>query len=50
MTLYAQNGNIYSSSFFENEYQGEDSDSEFLPLRPDVPSTVPWCSEAFGKH
>jgi jumonji domain-containing protein 7 len=44
--LQSQNGNMYSPTFFADE-EGED-DCEFLPLRPDVPSQVSWCSEALG--
>lgn len=43
--LQSQNGNMFSSCFFENN--GDDI-SEFEPLRADVPSEVTWCSKAFG--
>jgi jumonji domain-containing protein 7 len=42
--LQSQNGNVYSSRFFE----GTPDPSEFETLRPDIPSEIPWCSEAFG--
>ena len=42
--LQSQNGNMYDSQFFE-----EDSGhTEYSPLRQDVSSEVPWCSEALG--
>jgi len=45
--LQSQNGNLYSSSdFFE---EGRTSESEFQPLRRDVPSDISWCTEALGK-
>jgi jumonji domain-containing protein 7 len=46
--LQSQNGNIYSSSFFE-DVPAHDV-SEFEPLRLDVPNEIPWCSEAFGEY
>ncbi|KAJ7068279.1 cupin-like domain-containing protein [Mycena amicta] len=36
--LQSQNGNVYPSV-----------ESEFLPLRPDIPSEIRWCSEALGR-
>lgn len=46
--LQSQNGNLYSSSdFFE---EGRTSESEFQPLRRDVPSDISWCTEALGVH
>lgn len=42
--LQSQNGNLYSSDYFSD---GE-SPSEYESLREDVPSEVPWCSEALG--
>lgn len=44
--LQSQNGNVYSTHFFQDN--DADSLSEFEPLRRDVPSEVQWCSEAFG--
>ncbi|KAJ7781235.1 cupin-like domain-containing protein [Mycena metata] len=43
--LQSQNGNVYSSRFFE----GTRDPSEFEALRADIPSEIPWCSEAFGR-
>ncbi|KAJ6599062.1 Clavaminate synthase-like protein [Mycena vulgaris] len=43
--LQSQNGNVYSNRFFE----GTPDPSEFEALRPDIPSQISWCSEAFGK-
>jgi hypothetical protein len=44
--LQSQNGNLFSAAYFTG---GEDeSDCEYLPLRDDIPSGVPWCSEALG--
>ncbi|KAJ3785453.1 cupin-like domain-containing protein [Lentinula aff. detonsa] len=43
--LQSQNGNVYSSRFF----QGLDDPSEFEPLRQDIPSEVKWCTEALDK-
>jgi len=43
--LQSQNGNVYSSRFFG----GTPDPSEFEPLRPDIPSEIPWCSEGLGK-
>lgn len=43
--LQSQNGNLYSSEYFTSG----DSPSEFDPLRDDVQSDVPWCSEALGQ-
>jgi peptidyl-lysine (3S)-dioxygenase / protease len=44
--LQSQNGNLYSSRYFERG--GLDSPSEFEPLRQDVPKDIDWCTEAFG--
>ncbi|RDB22522.1 JmjC domain-containing protein 7 [Hypsizygus marmoreus] len=44
--LQSQNGNLYASGYFEGDLQPP---SEFDPLRPDVPSDIPWCSEAFDR-
>jgi jumonji domain-containing protein 7 len=44
--LQSQNGNLYSTRYFEEG--GLNSPSEFEPLRPDVPKHIPWCTEAFG--
>ncbi|KAJ6539351.1 cupin-like domain-containing protein [Mycena capillaripes] len=43
--LQSQNGNVYSNRFFE----GTPDPSEFEALRADIPSEIPWCSEAFGR-
>ncbi|KAG6817412.1 hypothetical protein H0H87_009057 [Tephrocybe sp. NHM501043] len=43
--LQSQNGNLYSSDYFE----GAESFSEFQPLRTDVPSDIPFCTEALGR-
>ncbi|KAF7355320.1 JmjC domain-containing protein 7 [Mycena sanguinolenta] len=43
--LQSQNGNVYSSRFFE----GVHDPSEFELLRHDIPSEIPWCSEGLGK-
>lgn len=43
--LQSQNGNLYSSQFFEGDPQ---ESSEFEALRGDVPGEVRWCSEALG--
>lgn len=45
--LQSQNGNIYSSRFFELP---NDDPSEFGALREDVPSTIPWVTEALGRN
>lgn len=42
--LQSQNGNVYSSRFFN----GQDDSSEFETLRQDIPSDVKWCTEALG--
>ncbi|KAL0070764.1 hypothetical protein AAF712_001985 [Marasmius tenuissimus] len=43
--LQSQNGNLYSSRF----YEGLNALSEYEPLRDDVPSEVPWCSDALDR-
>ncbi|KAJ3828601.1 Clavaminate synthase-like protein [Lentinula raphanica] len=43
--LQSQNGNVYSSRFF----QGLDDPSEFEPLRQRIPSEVKWCTEALDR-
>ncbi|KAJ3933696.1 MAG: cupin-like domain-containing protein [Lentinula lateritia] len=43
--LQSQNGNVYSSGFFN----GQDDLSEFETLRQDIPSDVKWCTEALDK-
>ncbi|KAJ6613440.1 Clavaminate synthase-like protein [Mycena sp. CBHHK59/15] len=43
--LQSQNGNVYSSRFFE----GRPDPSEFEPLRQDIPTEIAWCSETFDK-
>ncbi|KAG0709638.1 cupin-like domain-containing protein [Suillus ampliporus] len=45
--LQSQNGNIYSSRFFELP---NDDPSEFSALREDVPSNIPWVTEALGRN
>ncbi|KAG1754044.1 cupin-like domain-containing protein [Suillus paluster] len=45
--LQSQNGNIYSSRFFESP---NDDPSEFGTLREDVPSNIPWVAEALGRN
>ncbi|KAG2042840.1 cupin-like domain-containing protein [Suillus americanus] len=45
--LQSQNGNIYSSRFFESP---NDDWSEFCALREDVPSNIPWVTEALGRN
>ncbi|KAG2754783.1 Clavaminate synthase-like protein [Suillus brevipes Sb2] len=45
--LQSQNGNIYSSRFFESPH---DDPSEFCALREDVPSNIPWVTEALGRN
>lgn len=50
--LQSQNGNLYSSAYFEAEGSdpsGPLTASEFEPLRPYVPPDIDWCSEAMGK-
>ncbi|EGO01893.1 hypothetical protein SERLA73DRAFT_177489 [Serpula lacrymans var. lacrymans S7.3] len=44
--LQSQNGNLYSNSFFDHS---DEDTSEFESLRPDVPSDISWCSEAFDR-
>ncbi|KAF7332214.1 Jmjc domain-containing protein 7 [Mycena kentingensis (nom. inval.)] len=43
--LQSQNGNVYSSTYFTDGSR----DSEFLPLRQDIPSEIDFCSQALGK-
>ncbi|KAG6854781.1 hypothetical protein C0991_001208 [Blastosporella zonata] len=45
--LQSQNGNMYSSDYFDE--QETQSISEFEPLRSDVPSDVAFCTEALGR-
>ncbi|KAF8639863.1 hypothetical protein AX17_001118 [Amanita inopinata Kibby_2008] len=45
--LQSQNGNLYDSTYFKA--QTADSQTEFEPLRGDVPSQISWCSEAVDK-
>ncbi|KAG1806803.1 cupin-like domain-containing protein [Suillus plorans] len=45
--LQSQNGNMYSSRFFESP---NDDSSEFGALRGDVPSNIPWVTEALGRN
>jgi peptidyl-lysine (3S)-dioxygenase / protease len=44
--LQSQNGNIYSSRYFESP---NDAPSEFCALRGDVPTSIPWVTEALGR-
>ncbi|ESK96003.1 jmjc domain-containing protein 7 [Moniliophthora roreri MCA 2997] len=44
--LQSQNGNIYTSQFYEDG----DAPSEYQPLRIDVPSQVSWCTEALDRN
>ena len=43
--LQSQNGNIYTNLYFNSK---EEDSSEFESLRKDIPSEIPWCSEALG--
>ncbi|KAF9075806.1 Clavaminate synthase-like protein [Rhodocollybia butyracea] len=43
--LQSQNGNVYSTRFFE----GQDDPSEFEALRLYIPSEVKWCTEALDR-
>ncbi|KAM5535511.1 hypothetical protein V8D89_010848 [Ganoderma adspersum] len=45
--LQSQNGNLFTSQYFD--LSGEDDSSEFEPLRDHVPSEIPWCSEALDR-
>lgn len=52
--LQSQNGNLYSSAYFE-EYSSlagsnSASASEFDTLRPLVLPEIEWCSEALGMY
>ena len=46
--LQSQNGNLYTSRYFE--FGADDDPSEFKSLREDVPSEIYWCSEALGMY
>ncbi|KAG6919429.1 hypothetical protein DXG01_006312 [Tephrocybe rancida] len=46
--LQSQNGNMYSGDFGVQGAQSM-STSEFEPLRSDVPSDIPFCTEALGR-
>ncbi|OCH94076.1 Clavaminate synthase-like protein [Obba rivulosa] len=46
--LQSQNGNMFRSSYFD-VHDAEDEPSEFEALREDVPSEIPWCSEALDR-
>ncbi|KIK06699.1 hypothetical protein K443DRAFT_673988 [Laccaria amethystina LaAM-08-1] len=48
--LQSQNGNLFPSDFFGRSSDDANSPSEFEPLRSDVPSEIPWCTEALGKR
>ncbi|KAI0036825.1 cupin-like domain-containing protein [Vararia minispora EC-137] len=45
--LQSQNGNLYSSSYFDST---EDELPELAPLRQDVPPDISWCTEALDRH
>ncbi|KAI0269146.1 Clavaminate synthase-like protein [Gloeopeniophorella convolvens] len=45
--LQSQNGNIFSSGYFTSP--ALENDCELTKLRNDVPSEIPWCSEALGR-
>lgn len=45
--LQSQNGNLYTARYYDSA--GDSDPSEFEPLRGDVPSEVPWCSEALDR-
>ncbi|GBE79449.1 Clavaminate synthase-like protein [Sparassis latifolia] len=45
--LQSQNGNLYTACYFN--LSGDPDPSEFEPLREDVPSEIPWCSDALEK-
>ncbi|EED84733.1 predicted protein, partial [Postia placenta Mad-698-R] len=45
--LQSQNGNLYTARYYDSV--GDSDPSEFEPLRGDVPSEVPWCSEALDR-
>ncbi|TFK28735.1 Clavaminate synthase-like protein [Coprinopsis marcescibilis] len=50
--LQSQNGNLFSTEFLstrEPDSNEGDAASEFVPLQPDVPAEISWCSEALGK-
>jgi len=46
--LQSQNGNMFTSRYFN--LSGEGDSSEFEPLRDDILSEIPWCSEALDKY
>ncbi|CCM02488.1 uncharacterized protein FIBRA_04589 [Fibroporia radiculosa] len=45
--LQSQNGNLFTASYFD--LSGDQDPSEFEPLREDVLSEIPWCSDALDK-
>ncbi|KAI0638359.1 Clavaminate synthase-like protein [Trametes polyzona] len=45
--LQSQNGNLFTSRYFQ--LTGEEDPSEFELLREYIPSEVPWCSDALDK-
>lgn len=45
--LQSQNGNLFSAEYFTG---GPNETSEFKSLRRDIPSSIPWCTEALGKR
>lgn len=50
--LQSQNGNMYTARSFEvgdnAKVVDDDEESEFLPLRPDIPKDIDWATEALG--
>jgi jumonji domain-containing protein 7 len=47
--LQSQNGNLYTSTFFNQDGPAPDH-SEFESLRSNTHPDIPWCTEAFCKH
>ncbi|KAH9899687.1 Clavaminate synthase-like protein [Cubamyces lactineus] len=45
--LQSQNGNLFTSNYFDMTGPGDSS--EFEPLREHVPSEITWCSDALDK-
>ncbi|KAI0677364.1 Clavaminate synthase-like protein [Trametes maxima] len=45
--LQSQNGNLFTSRYFD--LNGQEDESEFEPLREHAPSEIPWCSDALDK-
>ena len=50
--LQSQNGNMYTARSFEvgdnAKVADEAEETEFLPLRPDIPKDIDWATEALG--